>query len=143
MDLCDQKRQLKQRKYTSTEAGLEYRKVNREVKRKTKAAKEEWTEEQCKNTEKGMMLAKSKESYNTLKALIKTQQHKSAVIEDGNGNILTESTTVLNRLTEYCSGIETANSIQTLAYSRVTRAPVKNLKAYLCLGRRLKRLCAN
>ena len=41
--------------YTSTEAGLDYRKVNREVRKKLKAAKEEWTEEQCKNIEKGMM----------------------------------------------------------------------------------------
>ena len=36
----------KQQKYTSTEAELEYRKVNREVRKKMKAAKEQWTEEQ-------------------------------------------------------------------------------------------------
>ena len=36
-----EKRQLKRQKYTSTEARLEYRKVNREVERKMKAAKEE------------------------------------------------------------------------------------------------------
>ena len=47
-DLCDQRRQLKQQKYTRTEAGLEYRKVSREVRKKLKAANEEWTEEQCK-----------------------------------------------------------------------------------------------
>ena len=46
-----------------------------------KAAKEEWTEEQRKNIEKGMMSGNSKEAYNTLKALTKTQQHKSAVIK--------------------------------------------------------------
>ena len=42
LDLCDQRRQLKQQKYTSTEAGQECGKVNREVRRKMKAAKEEW-----------------------------------------------------------------------------------------------------
>ena len=52
LDLCDQRRQLK---YTGTEAGLEYRKVNREVRKKMKAAKEEWIQEQYKNIEKGMM----------------------------------------------------------------------------------------
>ena len=36
------------------------------------AAKEEWIEEQCQNTEKGMMSGNSKEAYNTLKALPKT-----------------------------------------------------------------------
>ena len=69
---------------------------NREVRKKMKAAKEEWTEEQCKNTEKGMMSGNITEAYNTLKALTKTQQRKSAVIKDSSGNILTESTAVLN-----------------------------------------------
>ena len=63
----------KQQKYTSTEAGLGYRKVNREVRKKMKTAKEEWIEEQCKNTEKEMMSGNSKEAYNTLKAFTKTQ----------------------------------------------------------------------
>ena len=85
-----------------------------------KAAKEEWTEEQRKNIEKGMMSGNSKEAYNTLKALTKTQQHKSAVIEDSSGNILTKNTAVLNRWTEYCSGLYNYKSIQTLAYSTVT-----------------------
>ena len=56
-----------------------------------KAAKEEWTEEQWKKTEKGMM------SYISLKAFPKTQQHKSAVTEDSCASVLTESTAVLYR----------------------------------------------
>ena len=79
--------------------------MNREVRKKMKAAKDEWTEEQCKNIEKGIMSRNSKEAYNTLKALTKTQQYKSAVIEDSRGNILTESIAVLNWWTEYCSGL--------------------------------------
>ena len=96
LDLCDQRRRLKQQKYTSTEAGLEYGKVNREVRKKMKAAKEEWIEEQCKNIEKGMMSGNSKEAYITPKALTKTSQLKSAVIKSSSGNILTESTAVIN-----------------------------------------------
>ena len=72
LDLCDKRRQLRQQKYTSTEAGLEYSKVNREVGKKMKTGKEEWTEEQCKNTEQGMMSGHSKKDCNTLKALTKT-----------------------------------------------------------------------
>ena len=45
LDLCHQRNQLKQHKYTGNEAGLEHRKVNREVRKKTKAAKEDWIEE--------------------------------------------------------------------------------------------------
>ena len=65
--MCAQRRQLKQQKYTSTEAGLKYRKVNKEVRKKVKAAKEERTEEQCKNIEKGMMSGESQETHDTLK----------------------------------------------------------------------------
>ena len=41
LGLCDQRPQLKQQKYTSTEAGLEYRRVNREIREKMEAAKDE------------------------------------------------------------------------------------------------------
>ena len=58
---------MKQQKYTSTEAGLEYRKVNREFRTKMEAAEEEWTEEQCKSIEKEMMPGNSKEAYTSLR----------------------------------------------------------------------------
>ena len=57
------------------------RKVNREVSKKMNAAQEECFEEQCKNIEKGMTSGNNKETYNTTKALTKTQQHKSAVLK--------------------------------------------------------------
>ena len=41
-----------------------------------KAAKGEWTDQQCKITEKGMTSGNSKEAFNTLKALTKIQQQK-------------------------------------------------------------------
>ena len=68
-----------------------------------KAVKKEWTEEQCSNIEKEMATGNHKKAYNTLTALTKTLQHESAVIEGNSGNILTESTAVLNRWTEYFS----------------------------------------
>ena len=63
--------------------GLEDGKANREARKVMKEAKEEWNEEQCKNIEA--------EAYNILKALTKTQQRKSAIIEDSSGNILTKA----------------------------------------------------
>ena len=62
-------------------------------------------EDQCENIEKEMTSGSSKEAHNTLKALTETQQLTSAVTEDSSGNILMESTAVLNRWTEYCSGL--------------------------------------
>ena len=41
----------------------------------------------------------------TLNALTKSQQQKSAVIEDSSGNISTESTAILNQWTQYCSDL--------------------------------------
>ena len=52
-----------------------------------------------------MMSGNSKMTYNTLKALTKTQQKKSVVIEDSSCDILTKCTPVLNRWTEYCNGL--------------------------------------
>ena len=43
------------------------------------------------------MPGNSKEACNTNKVLTKTKQHKSAVIEDGKGNILMGNTAVLHR----------------------------------------------
>ena len=79
-----------------------------------------------------MISGNSKEAYNTLKALTKTQQHKSAVIEDSSGNILTKNTAVLNRWTEYCSGLYNYELHPDIANTRVTRPPRERLKAYLC-----------
>ena len=53
----------------------------------------------------GIKTGNRKEAHNTLKAFTKTQQLKSVLIADMSGNILTESMAVLNRRTEYCSGL--------------------------------------
>ena len=55
--------------------------MNREVRKTMKAAKEDCTEEQCKNTKKGMISGNSKEAYSTLRDLTETQQCKSAIIK--------------------------------------------------------------
>ena len=44
LDLCDQRRQLKQQKYANTETELEHKQVNREVRKKMKAVKVGWIE---------------------------------------------------------------------------------------------------
>ena len=46
--------------------------MNREVRKKMKAAKVECTKERCKNIEKGIMSGNGKEAHSTLKALTKT-----------------------------------------------------------------------
>ena len=82
--------------------------------------------------EKGMVSANSIKAYNTLKALTKTPQHMSAAIEYSSGNILTKRTAVLNRWTQYCSGLYNYKLHGDTSYSRVARSPQKSPKAYLC-----------
>ena len=105
LDLCDKRRELKGKRHTSVEALANYQKANREVRTKMRAAKEEWIEEQCDNIEKGMETGNSKQAYSTLKALTKTSQPRANVIDDKDGNLLTDSDEVLKRWTEYCSNL--------------------------------------
>ena len=94
LDLSDQKRQRKQQKYTSTEAGLQYRKVNRELRKKMKASKEEW--------------------WPRPKTI--SQQWSKIAVENPDGVL------------QWPIGCATMNSIQTLAYSRVTRPHTRGWK---------------
>ena len=91
--MCDQRWQLRQQKYTSIEAEPEYRETNREVRKKTKAAKERSTGEQCKNIKKKTTAGNSKEAYDTL---TETQMHNSAVTDYRIGNVLTKIMVILN-----------------------------------------------
>ena len=97
-----------------------------------KAAKEEWIQEQYKNIEKEMMKQNRKEANNTLTALTKTQQHKSAVIENSSGGILTESTAVPNRWTEYCSGLHNYDLHPDTSLLQSNQTPHKKMKDFLC-----------
>ena len=80
LDLCEQREQMKH-KYTSTEAGLEHRKVNREVGRKMKAAKEVWIEEPWKSIERGLMLGTKRLSLRLVRANSLSQQSSKAAAE--------------------------------------------------------------
>ena len=80
LDRSDQREQLNQ-KYTSTEAGLEHRKVNREVGRKMKAAKEVWIEEPWKSIERGLMLGTKRLSLRLVRANSLSQQSSKAAAE--------------------------------------------------------------
>ena len=118
--------------FTNTDAGLEYRKVNREVRKKMTAAKEEWTEEQCKNIEKGIMSGNRKEAHDAPRSLTKSQQHKSAVMEDSSRSILMESTTTLSRWTEYYSELSDYQLRLDNNLLQSNQTPNKRLKTYLC-----------
>lgn len=109
LDLCDERRTLKQAKKSSPEAASSYKMTNSLIRNKMTEAKENWIEGQCRNIEEGIKRGSSKQAYDTLRTLTKTQQPKASVIEDSNGNLLTESPAVLARWTEYCNGLYNHN----------------------------------
>ena len=102
LDLCDERRTLKRNKHSSPEGAAQYRAINTRVRAKMKEAKEKWLDDQCRDIERGFQRGDSKKAYETLKTLTKVQQSKSSVIENKDGNLLTESSAVLTRWTEYC-----------------------------------------
>ena len=99
LDLCDKRRELKPSKFSNSK---EYRRANKLVRESMQKAREKWINDQCDDIEKSMQMGNCKKAYETLRKLTKQQQAKSSVIEDSSGNLLTESSAVLNRWTEYC-----------------------------------------
>jgi len=105
LDLWVKRRELKEQMFTSQEANNKYKDSHREVRKKMREAKEAWIEEQCNSIELGMAKGNCKTAYDTLKSLTKTTQPKASVIEDKEGNLLTESNAILQRWTGYCEGL--------------------------------------
>ena len=67
-----------------------------------KKAKENWTGEQCSESEKNMRKNNSKREYQLVKDLTIVEQGKTTTVQDHSGKCLTEERQILNRWTEYC-----------------------------------------
>ena len=78
------------------------------------------------------MSANNKEASNADKAVTKTQQHESAVIEDSNGNILMISAAVLSRWTEYFSGLHNYELRTDTSLFQSNQTPTQDAETYLC-----------
>ena len=86
LDLCDERKQEKE-KHSNQEGAERYRKANKLVRRKMREAREKWTVRRHR-TEHGTR--KQQESIELVRTLTKTKQDKSTVIENKDGELLTE-----------------------------------------------------
>ena len=86
---------------TTLEAANSYRRTNSKIRSKMKEAKEDWIKRKCSNIEEGFKRENSKQEYRVLRILTKTQQPMAPFTEDSSLNLLTESSAVLARWTEY------------------------------------------
>ena len=102
LDLCDKRRAMKPIRNENDANRKEYREINNEIKSRKLEAKEKWIEEKCTKIERDMTKGNSKSAYATIKELTKVEQPRTTVVEDKEGKLLTESTAVLGRWTQYC-----------------------------------------
>ena len=102
LDFCDRRRELKKRRFNSDLDQASYRQINREVKKATKMAKEKWMQDQCSTIEKNTTCNNTAVAFKTIKDFTRSKATRTTVIEDKNGNLLTEKTAIFNRWKEYC-----------------------------------------
>ena len=102
LDLCDERRDLKMKRYEA-EGAKEYREANRRIQKAVKKAKEDWIGAQCEEIETCLNKNNSKRAYQLVKDLTSEKQGRSSTIQDKSGKCLTEEKVILSRWTEYCS----------------------------------------
>ncbi|XP_065182415.1 uncharacterized protein LOC135813130 [Sycon ciliatum] len=75
----------------------------------TRKAKAEWVEGPCKEIECDLKFKNIKKAYETISKLTTKPTVKSHVIENKDGELLTESKKVADRWAQYCSDLYTYN----------------------------------
>ena len=102
LDLCDESRDLKKKRYEA-EGAIEYREANKRIQKAVKKAKKDRIGAQCEETETCLNKSNSKRAYQLVKDLILEKQGRSSTIQDRSGKCLTGEQEILSRWTEYCS----------------------------------------
>ena len=102
LDLCDERRDLKKKRY-GAEGAKEYREANRRIQKAVKKAKEDWIGAQCEEIETFLNKNNSERAYPLVKDLTSEKQGRSSTIQDKSVKCLTEEKEILSRWTEYCS----------------------------------------
>ena len=89
LDLCDERRDLKKKRYEA-QGPKEYREANRRIQKAVKKAKEDWIDAQCEEIETCLNKNNSKRAYQLVKDLTSEKQGRSSNIQDNFGKFLTE-----------------------------------------------------
>ena len=102
LDLCDERKDLKKKRYEA-EGAKEYREANRRVQKAVKKAKDDWIGAKCEEIETCPNKNNSKRAYQLVKDLNSEKQGRSSTIQDKSGICLTEEKEILSRWTENSS----------------------------------------
>ena len=87
LDLCDERRDSKKKRYEA-EGAKEYREANRRVQKAGKKAKEDWIGAQCEEIETCLNKNNSKRAYQLVKGLTSEKQGRSSISKTSLGNVL-------------------------------------------------------
>ena len=130
LDLCDERRDLKKKRYEAEEV-KEYREENRRVQKAVKKAKEDWIGAQCEEIETCLNKNNSKRAYQLVQDLTSEKQGRSSTIQDKSGKCLTEEKEILSRWTEYCSKLYNYESCGDNAVLDCSQPPEEDLQPIL------------
>ena len=89
LDLCDERRDLKKKRYEA-EGAKEYREANKKIQKAVKKAKEDWIGAQCEKIETCQNKNNSKRAYQLVKDLTAEKQGRSSTIQYKSGKCFTE-----------------------------------------------------
>ena len=101
LDLCDERRDLKKKRYEE-EGAKQYREAKKRIQKAVKKAKGDWIGAQCVEIETYLKKNNSKRTYQLVKDLTSEKQGRSSTIRDRTGKCLSEEQEIFSRWTEYC-----------------------------------------
>ena len=130
LDLCDERRDLKKKRYEA-KGEKEYRDANRRIQKAVKKAKEDWIGAQCEEVETCLNKNNSKRAYQLVKDLTSEKQGRSSTIQDKSGKCLTEEKEILSRWTEYCSELYNYESCGDNTVLDCSQPPEEDLQPIL------------
>ena len=130
LDLCDERRDLKKKRYEA-EGAKEYREANRRIQKAVKKGKEDWIGAQYQEIETCLNKNNSKRAYQLVKDLTSEKQGRSSTIRDKSGKCVTEEKEILSKWTEYCSELynhESCGDNTVLDYSHPPDEDLRKLR---------------
>ena len=106
LDLCDDKRKLKEVTKTNPVIKDKYIQINIRIRNLMKNANETWIQSQCTSINKDMTKGRAnKKAYQTLKILTKSTKRKTMIILDKNNKPVNVNVVLMNTWTDYCEDL--------------------------------------
>jgi len=105
LKLAEERRRWKAKRRESREASKHYNFLHRQVKKSTKADKEQFIMGICESIERSRKQNKSRDVYEGIRKITGKRTQKMSVVKDIDGKIITEIGKVKNRWKEYFEGL--------------------------------------